>query len=376
MPDNAEQSKRSESQGDLLKDHAVGDRSGFGLLAESILQSLPIGIVAFDPDLKILRANADAAKLIELGDYIDKSLAKGTDDKIWQGWTQQLTSAISTRKPCVFDDISYKSDGKTKLFRIVCAPLEANESAKCLGGIIIVEDVTERIDLQRRLANAERLAAVGKHASKVAHELNNPLDGILRYINLAMRIVEQENLAKPKEYLTQCRQGLMRMVQIVSELLEFSRSTYTPLEYVKVEQIIEDAVKTMESRAEAANISILRNYTFGVPQVRSGNLFQLFCNLAKNALDAMPNCGELRISTSLAADDTIRVELHDTGTGLPTESAEAIFEPFFTTKEGGKGTGLGLAICRDIVESYHGRITAENAPNGGSIFSVYLPVVG
>jgi len=185
MPDNAEQSKRSESQGDLLKDHAVGDRSGFGLLAESILQSLPIGIVAFDPDLKILRANADAAKLIELGDYIDKSLAKGTDDKIWQGWTQQLTSAISTRKPCVFDDISYKSDGKTKLFRIVCAPLEANESAKCLGGIIIVEDVTERIDLQRRLANAERLAAVGKHASKVAHELNNPLDGILRYINLA-----------------------------------------------------------------------------------------------------------------------------------------------------------------------------------------------
>jgi len=245
-----------------------------------------------------------------------------------------------------------------------------------LGGIIIVEDVTERVNVQRKLANAERLAAVGKHASKVAHELNNPLDGILRYINLAMRIIEKEDLAKPKEYLTQCRQGLMRMVQIVSELLEFSRSTYTPLEYVKVEQIIEDAVKTMESRAEASNIQIVRNYTFGMPQVRSGNLFQVFCNLAKNALDAMPNGGELRITTRPAADDSIVVELSDTGAGLPPVGTEAIFEPFFTTKEGGKGTGLGLAICRDIVESYHGRITAGNAPGGGSIFTVYLPVAG
>ena len=377
MPENAEKkSKKPDKSGDSLKGHVKSGRSGFGLLSESILGSLPIGIIAFDPDLKILVANHQAARHIMLDDYIDKSLAKGTDDKIWLGWTQQLTSAISSGKPCRFDDVSYTSDGKTKLFRIICAPLEETETAKSIGGIITVEDVTERVNIQRRLANAERLAAVGKHASEVAHELNNPLDGILRYINLAMRIVEQENLAKPKEYLTQCRQGLMRMVQIVSELLEFSRSTYTPLEYVKVEQIIEDAIKTMESRAEAANISIVRNYTFGLPQVRSGNLFQVFCNLAKNALDAMPNGGRLRISTSLASDDTIVAELRDTGTGFPPESTETIFEPFFTTKEGGKGTGLGLAICRDIVESCHGRITAKNAPDGGSIFTVYLPVAG
>jgi len=370
------QSKKSDKHGDSLKGHSAAGRSGFGLLDKSILQSLPIGIIAFDPDLKILGANAPAANLIELGDYIDKSLAKGTDDKIWLGWTEQFKSAISAGKPCRFDDVSYSSDGKTKLLRIVCTPLGETETAKNPGGTIIVEDVTERVNIQRKLANAERLAAVGKHASKVAHELNNPLDGILRYINLAMRIVEQEDLAKPKEYLTQCRQGLMRMVQIVSELLEFSRSTYTPLEYVKVEQIIEDAVKTMESRAEASNIQIVRNYTFGMPQVRSGNLFQVFCNLAKNALDAMPNGGELRITTRLATDDTIVAELSDTGAGLPPVSTEAIFEPFFTTKEGGKGTGLGLAICRDIVESYHGRITAMNAPDGGSIFTIYLPVAG
>ena len=377
MPENKEKkSNQSDKQGDLPKDNPTSNFSGFGLLGESILGSLPIGIIAFDSDLKIFGVNSQAKRHLVLNDYIDKSLAKGTDDKIWLGWTQQLTLAISSGKPYTFDDVSYTSNGKTKLLRIICAPLKETETAKKIGGIITVEDVTEKINIERDLANTERLAAVGKHASKVAHELNNPLDGILRYINLAMRIVEQENLDKPKEYLTQCRQGLMRMVQIVSELLEFSRSTYTPQEYVKIEQVIEDALKTMESRAETSDISIIRNYTFGLPKVRSGNLFQVFCNLAKNALDAMPNGGELRISTSLASYNTIVAELRDTGTGFPPESTEAIFEPFFTTKEGGKGTGLGLAICRDIVESYHGRITAQNAADGGSIFPVHLPEAG
>jgi two-component system NtrC family sensor kinase len=225
----------------------------------------------------------------------------------------------------------------------------------------------------RGSADTERLATLGKLTSKVAHELNNPMDGILRYINLTMRIVEQENLEKAKEYLTQCRKGLMRMVQIVSELLEFSRSAYPPFEHAKIEQIIEDAIKTMDTRAEALNVRILSSYAPGVPEIRSGNLFQVFCNLIKNALDAMPDGGQLCISTRPAEDNTVVVEFRDTGVGFAPENAKVIFEPFFTTKDKGKGTGLGLAICKDIIERYNGRITAENAPGGGSIFTVYLP---
>ncbi len=368
------QSKNSSKNGKKLKVEATNDGSGFGPLGRSIIQSLPIGIIAFDPDLKVIQANFQAAELIELSDYIDKSLAKGTDDKIWLGWTQQLKSIISKGKTCRFDNVVYTFDGKTKLLHIVYTPLKETQTAKNPGGIVIIEDVTDKINIQRQLANTERLAAIGKLASKVAHELNDPLDGILRYVNLAIRIVEQENLEKPKEYLAQCRKGLMRMVQIVSELLEFSRSTYTPLTYTAIEQIIEDAVKTMDTKAKALNISILRKYTPGIPKIRSGNLFQVFCNLTKNALDAMPDGGELRISTHLTADDSIAAEFRDTGTGLPQENTEVIFEPFFTTKEKDKGTGLGLAICRDIIESCHGRITAENAREGGSIFTVYLPL--
>ncbi len=334
---------------------------------------LPIGIVAFDPSMRIIETNPHAAKLIELGDHIDQSLAKGTDDKIWQGWTQQLKSAISAGESVRFDDVEYTSNGKTSLLRIICTAPRKETPTGNLGGLVVIEDVSEKVDMQRKLADAERLAAVGKRASRVAHELNNPLDGILRYVNLAMRVVERENLEKPKEYLTRCRQGLLRMVQIVSELLEFSRSTYMPLEHVKIEQIIEDAVKTMESRATTLGVRILRNYALGLPQIRSGNLFQVFCNLTKNALDAMPGGGELGISTRPAPDDSMVVEFRDTGTGLPAENAEAVFEPFFTTKDRGKGTGLGLAICRDIVESCRGRITAENAVDGGSIFTVFLP---
>lgn len=231
----------------------------------------------------------------------------------------------------------------------------------------------DKSDVRNRLAETERLAAVGKLASRVAHELNNPLDGILRYINLTIRAIENENLEKPKEYLTQCRQGLLRMIQIVKELLEFSRCTYSPQEPLPIEQIIEDAIKTMNAKAESLDVKILRNYHSKLPKIRSGNLFQVFCNLTKNALDAMPNGGEIRISTYPAKDNAIVVEFRDTGMGLPPENTEIIFEPFFTTKEKGKGTGLGLAICRDIVNSYNGQITARNLPEGGSVFTVYLP---
>lgn len=342
----------------------------------SILQALPIAVVVFDADLRIIEANAGAASLIELGSQIDQSLAKGTDNKIWLGWTQQLREAISERKTVAFDEVSYTSGNGTKLLRIVCAAAERAHATGGLIGIAVIEDVSEKAEIQRKLSDAERLAVIGRRASRVAHELNNPLDGILRYINLTMRFVEGENLDKPREYLTQCRRGLMRMVQIIGELLEFSRSTYTPSEHVKIDQVIEDAIKPMEPRASSLNVRISRKYALGLPPVRSGNLFQVFCNLAKNALDAMPEGGELRISTRPAPDNMIVVEFRDTGAGLPEGGGKAIFKPFFTTKDKDSGTGLGLSICRDIIESYRGRITAENAPEGGAIFTVYLPAGG
>ncbi|MHC4076150.1 MAG: histidine kinase dimerization/phospho-acceptor domain-containing protein, partial [Planctomycetota bacterium] len=308
-----QRSEKPSRNGGREKTDAKNDQLIFGLLGKSIVQSLPIGIIVFDSDLKIIEANSQAAKLIQLGDFIDESLAKGADNpgEVGSGWTEHLKSVVSAGKTFEFENINYTLNGKIKLLQIVCTPLKKADTARILGGTVIIEDITEKIDVQKQLANAEKLATVGKLVSKVAHELNNPMDGILRYINLAMRIIEEKQLEKPKEYLTQCRQGLMRMVQIVSELLEFSRSTYASLEYVELEQIIEDTLRTMDVRAETCNIRVSRNYSRGIPQIKNGNLFQVFCNLVKNALESMPAGGQLSISTRLAADNTAVVEFRD-----------------------------------------------------------------
>lgn len=374
MPSNKKlKSEQSFKTGQHRKTHRPKPDWELGPLGKSLFDSLPVGIVTFDRDLKITNANALAATLIQLYEQIDESLAGGTSKELGRNWTEQFKSAISTGQMRRFDSVSYAANGRTKLLHIICTPLKKPRAKRALGGALIIEDITEKTNADKRLANAERLAAIGRLATKVAHELNNPMDGILRYINLAIRIIEQENLEKPHEYLTHCRQGLIRMVQIVSELLEFARGTYPSFEQVRIEQIIEDAVKTMGSDAQSSEVRILTNYASTLPKVRSGNLFQVFCNLIKNALDAMPNGGQLSISAHLTTE-TVVVKFQDTGEGFVPKNAELIFEPFFTTKDKSKGTGLGLAISKDIVERYNGRITAENAPGGGSIFTVYLPV--
>lgn len=348
----------------------------FGPVAKSIFSSLPVAIVTFDRNLKIIDTNPQAAGLIKLEDYIDKSLAQGTNspDSPGPDWTAHLTNALSTAKTLRFDTVKYALNGRKELLRIVSEPLRDEKTKGIIGGVVVIEDITEKISLQRQLLDMQKLATVGKLASKVAHELNGPMDGILRYVNMTLRIMEQEKLEKPRQYLVQCRQGLIRMVNIVSELLEFSRRSYKLFEQLNIEQVIEDAVKTMKTQAEDSNVRILCSFAPNSPKIKSDNLLQVFCNIIKNAVEAMPNGGELKISTNITQDNQLVVRVRDTGTGFAPQNAEVMFEPFFTTKAKDRGTGLGLAICKDIIERYKGRITAENATDGGSIFSVYLPV--
>ena len=170
----SEKSKVSNNQSEHTPDSLLGS----GPLDEAIVQSLPLGIIAFDSDLKIIKANPEAIQLIEIDESIDKSLAKGTDEKIWQGWTKLLSTAISKDQTALFDDVDYICSGKKRLLRILCFTLKETQTTRIIGGTMIIEDITEKANMQKKLDNAERLAIIGKHASKVAHELNNPLDGI------------------------------------------------------------------------------------------------------------------------------------------------------------------------------------------------------
>jgi len=342
-------------------------------LSDLIIESICPGVVAFDNNLKVIRTNTRALELIESDEFIDQSLSKGTDQKVWNNWTELLKSAMAADKKAEFKAVRYNHKGRKRLLHITCTALKDTRTQTLLGGAIVIEDVTKRIDTEQQLAQAERLAALGKVAGKVAHELNNPMDGILRYVNLALRVMEKNDVEKAKEYIQHCRSGLMRMVHIITELLEFSRNTYTAFEYAPIDKIIKDAVKAMEPAATEVEIQIVQDCPRQLPYIKNSNLFQVFCNLIKNAFDAMEGKGKLKITTKLS-DENIAIEFRDTGKGFLPENSQAIFEPFFTTKNHGRGTGLGLSICKDIVEKYNGRITAENAPGGGSIFTVYLPI--
>ena len=342
-------------------------------LGESIISSLSVGVVAFDRKLKVIQANKKASKLIEINDYVDRSLASGTDSNIWNDWSAILKSTIESGQEGDFEAVKYRLEGVEKLLDLICTPLKDPETGKVIGGTIVIRDVTDKSNTEYQLSQSERLAAIGKVTGKVAHELNNPMDGILRYINLASRIIDKGDYEKASEYLDQGRAGLMRMVQIIAELLEFSRSTHYALEYATVDKIAAEAIKAMESSRGQVDISVIHDCKHTIGPVRMMSLFQIFCNLIKNALDAMGGKGKLVISIR-CPEETVSIEFRDTGPGLSAGQEDRIFDPFFTTKSHGKGTGLGLSICKDIIEKYSGTITACNAERGGAVFTVQLPL--
>jgi two-component system NtrC family sensor kinase len=347
-----------------------GDLSAISL---SVLASLPMGVVAFARDLRVIHANELAEQMLDLGDFLDSSLACGAEPKVWGDWKSSLNEIVSTAQTATFDSVEYSRTDSTRFLRIILSPLKSQSTGEIIGGLAIIEDITSKDSIAREHSQAERLAAVGKVAGKVAHELNNPMDGILRYINLSIRAIEKQQFEKPIEYLSQCRSGLMRMVRIIGELLEFSRGRHLALEFAPIDKIVTEAVKAMESNCSGVEIEVIDNLEIIDKTFRGDNIFQVFCNLIKNAADAMQGDGRLDITIS-ACDQEITVEFKDSGPGFPQEHAQSIFEPFFTTKEDGRGTGLGLAICKDIIEKYEGRIEAINGKQGGSIFTVYLPV--
>jgi len=368
-----EHSDSQRSDGELLKGQGqdpVGEGSStIGPVAKVIMDALPIGVIVLDRDATVLGANSCAHTMVDPDGLAGDDRGHGTGLLLPADLREQLKTVIDSGNGRILEG-SAAFKGAAERFRLSGLPVDDPQAS--IACVLTIEDRSDVAEMQKHVADADRLAALGNLASKVAHELNNPLDGILRYVNLAMRTVEEHGLEKPCEYLEQCRRGLMRMVQIVSELLEFSRRTYASLETASVEKVIEEALRAMESRAEAQGVKLTRDFGEVPAQVRSRNLFQVFCNIAKNALDVMPNGGELNVSTGLTSG-MVAVRFRDTGCGFDHVNAESMFEPFYTTKREGRGTGLGLAICKDIVERQDGRITAENAPDGGSIFTVWLP---
>jgi signal transduction histidine kinase len=221
--------------------------------------------------------------------------------------------------------------------------------------------------LQKRLRRSEDLAFVGRLAAQVAHELNNPLDGALRFVNLTLKQIEPDNTLA--QYQNEVRSGLLRMANIVQSLLEYSRNSAAMDAPDDIHSMLQGAIeqcgvsKDVEVRYELAAEAVI---------VAAGELSQVFINLIKNACDAMDNKGVLVIRTRLDSEN-IQIEIEDSGPGIPTELLDRIFFPFFTTKSAGKGTGLGLAVSSDIVQRCGGTINVRSEVSRGTTFTIQFP---
>lgn len=227
---------------------------------------------------------------------------------------------------------------------------------------------------KEQLMRSEKLASIGRLAAGVAHEINNPLTGILTFSHLLLKKKspddpEREKLQTIINETTRCR-------TIVKGLLDFARQTTPEKKLADLNEIIEYTLSLVERHASFQNVKIIREFTPSLPKVKVdlNQIQQVFMNIIINAQEAMPEGGTLAIKSSVTGDGFIEVKFTDSGCGIPEENMDKLFDPFFTTKHEGKGTGLGLAVSYGIIERHQGNIEIQSRLNKGTTVIVRLPV--
>ncbi|HEX8925125.1 MAG TPA: ATP-binding protein, partial [Terriglobales bacterium] len=231
-----------------------------------------------------------------------------------------------------------------------------------------------------QMLKVERMVSIGKLSAVVAHEINNPLAGILTYAKLLRKwvangITTEEKQKEACDCLDLIASESKRCGELVKNLLTFSRTSPMNLEKTSLNAIVERCVKLVAHKAEAQSVFIVCDIAADLPAILcdGAQVEQVLLALVMNALDAMPRGGNLWVSSRVVGSE-VELQVRDDGTGIPPELMNKIFEPFTTTKEVGKGVGLGLAIAKGVVERHGGRIEVESELGVGTMFRVYLPL--
>lgn len=246
-----------------------------------------------------------------------------------------------------------------------------------------VENKTQELQrANQMILQAEKLASVGRLAATVAHELNNPLSGIVNFSKLLIRRIDnnrfdEENYERSREILDTIMTESMRCGEIVKNLLQFSRQSDLVMTPNDMEYIVKESVRLVEHLMSLRGIDLKLNIEEGVPRINcdSQKIKQVLLALLINASDAIVEEGAITIGCKYEENsDSVEITVQDNGVGMSRETMRHIFEPFFTTKEEGDGVGLGLSVAMSIIERHGGSICAESAPNEGATFTILLPV--
>ncbi len=276
---------------------------------------------------------------------------------------------IKTRRPQYFDEI-IPIDGIDHHFKTIRFPL-TDYRGELIGVCTIARDTTKEVKLQEQLIQSEKLAAIGKLAAGVAHEINNPLSGILAFAeNLQYELEDKPLLKSDVDVIVR---ETLRCRDIVRNLLDFARQDTPKLQTINPNAIIEITMSLVKKLPQFKDISIETNLNEKIPDISCDPLQmqQVLLNFMLNSADAMKYKGRIIITTGYNRRNTnCMISVEDSGPGIPENLMDKIFEPFFSTK----GTsGLGLAVSWGIIERHHGTIEIDTAENGGAIFKIFIP---
>ncbi|MDY6904890.1 MAG: ATP-binding protein [Thermodesulfobacteriota bacterium] len=382
--------KDGDVQGLVILDFdvtALGEIRGRLDMSNAFLRNLILsavdGVIAADKTGKVMIFNEAAAEIT--GYSVDEALTELDIRNLYpEGVAQDIMKKLRSEE--------YGGRGKLKSYQVDTlrkdggvVPISLNaaivyEGEKETASIGFFHDLTEelkmRADLEKtqtQLLQAEKMSSLGKLAAGVAHQLNNPLGGIMLYAKL---MAEDYDLGKDAtEDINRILRDAKRCSDIVKELLEFARQTRQMRTSVDVNDSIARTLFLLENQTLFHDITIEKNF-HEAPLWVDADIQQLnhvLMNIILNAAQALNGQGKIFIQTGLTPERNISFEIRDTGPGIPEDVLPHIFEPFYTTKEEGKGTGLGLSLVYSIIDDHGGTITASNHPDGGAVFSVELP---
>ncbi|HVS81470.1 MAG TPA: ATP-binding protein [Pyrinomonadaceae bacterium] len=351
---------------------------------EAIIDSLPLSLYAIDRDYQIVAWNRNR-ELGELGlprgEVLGRNIFEVLTKQSRELLEREFSKVFATGEIHRVEQETVSPNGDTNHWLISKIPMRADEGNLVSHVITVGENITARVKSDRAVARSEKLAAVGRLAAGVVHEINNPLATIAACAeSLGKRIEEGAFNDSPdaedlREYLGLIRDEAFRCKTITNGLLDFSRSRAGQFVLVDMAEVIKTTARLVTHQERGDNIQISVEAAASLPRVSGdvGQLQQAVIALATNGIDAMPDGGTLTLRAKTSGPRVL-VEVSDTGIGIPPENMTKIFDPFFTTKDVGRGTGLGLAVCYGILSEHGGRLDVRSSLAVGTTFTITLPV--
>ncbi|MEE9465967.1 MAG: ATP-binding protein [Candidatus Neomarinimicrobiota bacterium] len=362
-------------------EHIVARRTAEQELRESekryrtLIELSPDSIAIHDGQT-VLFANSASAKLLRVSDpskLIGSPVIDMLDPEYREKVGQRVKWMLETG--AVVEPMEQKflrSDGTSVDVEVAACGINSHG---CPAVLVIARDITERKEAQTQIAEASKMAAVGRLAAGIAHEINNPLSNILGYAQLLLKEVEPEG--QFHDDVKRIEVAAIRSGTIVNNLLAFSRPARLEHAPCDLSQLVPDSFSQLAPDCAAAKVDLAMQVEPGLPMVPldTMQIQQVLINLGRNAIQAMPDGGKLSVEVrSEPNTEDIYIMVSDTGHGIPPQDLPRVFEPFFTTKEVGLGTGLGLSLSYGFVEAHGGTIEAASTPGEGSVFTVVLPM--